>query len=409
VAAFFSRHQFWDTTATGPKALRHLSSDKSAVREGQAMSDRNCPFSNLQLKKPADRVSWSDELAAFAVSQHADVARILSDCRFSANLANIDQQSGQLPIEKDVSAAVPKVIHLIRDRLDWIRRQIEQTVQAVCQKWYHRSSFDLQQDLIVPCCQDLALSLTGCETGGSEAENLLELANTVFLTVHTDRARADMATAELVQHFQEIMTRRRRSPRDDLVSVLVAIDQPTCVLSPLIQMFVGLATSLPLFLGNASLALLLNPEQKNCYLQSPTASVGELLRYAGPAQVVYRLALQDALVGDHHFQRGDRLGLLLAHANRDEQVFTEPEKLDFSRKSVPHLSFGKGMHACLGAPIIQAAGAILPYNILSRFPQMQIDIANTNWGGSQTIQGIIALPIWNTETTGTPRCRIRER
>ena len=367
----------------------------------------NYPFLNWQVKKPADRVSWSVELAAFAVWQHADVARILSDRRFSANLVNIDQQSGQLPVEKDVSAAVPKVTNRIRDRLAWIRRHLEQTVQAVCQKLDHRSSFDLQQDLIVPCCQDLALSLTGCETGGSEAENLLKLADTVFLMVHADRARADTATAELVQHFQEIITRRRQSPRDDLVSALAAIDQPTCVLSPLIQMFVGLATSLPLFLGNASLALLLNPEQKKLYLQSPTASVSELLRYAGPAQVVYRLALQDAFVGDHHFQRGDRLGLLLAHANRDEQVFTEPEKLDLSRISVPHLSFGKGMHACLGAPIIQTAGAILPYNILSWFPQMQVDIANTDWGGSRTIQGIIALPVWNTETTGTPRFHIR--
>ncbi len=366
------------------------------------MSDRNCPFSTWQLKKPADRVSWSDELAAFAVSQHADVASVLSDRRFSANLTSIDQQPGQLPVEEVVSAAVPKVINRIRDRRAWIQRHLEQAIQAVCQKWNHKPSFDLQQDLIVPCCKELALSLTGCEAGGSEAKNLLELADTVFLMVHADRARADMATAELVQHFQEILIRRRQSPQDDLVSALAAIDQPSCVLSPLIQMFVALATSLPLFLGNALLALLLNPEQKNRYLRSPTASVNELLRYAGPAQVVYRLALQDALVADHHFQRGDRLGLLLAHANRDEQVFTEPDKLDLSRTSVPHLSFGKGMHACQGAPIIQAAGAILPYTVLSRFPQMQVDIAKTDWGGSQTIQGIIALPVWNTEATDPP-------
>lgn len=366
------------------------------------MSDRNCPFSSWQLKKPVDRVSWNDELAAFAVSQHADIASVLSDRRFSANFTSIDQLSGQLSVEKDVSAAVPKVMNRIRGRRAWIRSHLEQTVQDVCNKWNHQPSFDLQQDLIVPCCKDLALSLTGCETGGSEARNLLELADTVFLMVHADRARADMATAKLVQHFQEIMARRRQSPRDDLVSELAAIDQSACVLSPLIQMFVGLATSLPLFLGNASLALLLNPEQKNRYLRSPTASVNELLRYAGPTQVVYRLALQDAHVADHHFQRGDRLALLLAHANRDEQVFAEPEKLDLSRTSVPHLSFGKGMHACLGAPIIQAAGAILPYTVLSRFPQMQVDIAKTDWGGSQTIQGIIALPVWNTETTDPP-------
>ena len=158
-------------------------------------------------------------------------------------------------------------------------------------------------------------------------------------------------------------------------------------------MFVGLSTSLPLLIGNIMLTLLSDPKQKLNYLKTKKAAINELIRFASPVQVIYRLTLKDARIGNHQFKRGDRIALIITHSNRDTTSFRNPDKLDLERNAVAHLSFGKGKHACLGAPIIRKAIEIIPHYIFSQFPIMKYNIANLKWGGSPTIQGINSLPV----------------
>jgi cytochrome P450 len=351
----------------------------------------------MQVNIPENRIAWSKNLSAWVVWQYADVVNVLNDKRFSANAANFEHQTVQLPLEEDIPASGHELINRIQKPLLWAGEQMRQSVESKCLNLKNMAGFDMQKDLITPSCNKLTLLLTGCEVDAAEAEKLLEYAQTVFLNVSdVERKQAENATVELSKFFMKHINYRRGNPGDDFVSIFAKSNQPVHVLlSPVIQMFVGLSTSLPLLLGNILLCLLENPDKAERYLQSPKSAVSELLRYAGPAQIVYRLALRDVEIGGHQFRRGDRLGLLLSSANRDKDVFIKPDTLDFGRNAVAHLSFGKGIHACLGAPVIRKAIEIIPYSILSCFKDLKVDIANISWGGSQTISGITALPVFN--------------
>ncbi len=349
----------------------------------------------MQIKTPENRISWSENLSAWLVWQYADVVNVLNDRRFSANAANFEHQTVQLPVEEDVSSSDHELVNRIQKPLLWSGEQMRQIVENKCLSLKKKNSFDLQKDLITPSCNILTLLLTGCDVKGSEAEKLIENAQTVFINVSDHgRKKAENATVELSNFFLHHINFLRENPGDDFVSIFAKSNQPVHVLlSPVIQMFVGLSTSLPLLLGNIMLSLLENHDQAERYLKSQKASVSELLRYAGPAQIVYRLALQHVEIGGHQFRRGDRLGLLLSSANKDKDVFINPDILDLERKAVAHLSFGKGIHACLGAPVIRKAVEIIPFSILSCFKDLKVDIANISWGGSHTISGITVLPV----------------
>jgi len=348
------------------------------------------------IKKPNSPIAWSEPLTAWTVWTYNDVVSILKNPNFSASAANIEHQAEQLPsIEQDPSAAHHHVINSIQKQLDWSRRQISQTATDICQKLQGQTSFDLQKDLILPFCQQLAMLLTGTSVKEKEAQLLLEAAQSIFLmNGKANQIEAEKATIELSKYFLPLIEQRRLMPTSDFVSVFAQGEHPGYVLlSPVIQMFVGLATSLPLLLGNVLLSLLSYPQQARRYMEQPQQAVSELMRYAGPAQLVYRLTLKDTFVNEHLFKRGDRLALLLTHANQDSTVFNNPKTLDFNRNAVAHLSFGKGIHACLGAPIVRTIVEIFPHIVLSKFPELTPDIANIRWGGSNTIRGVEALPI----------------
>jgi len=331
---------------------------------------------------PDAPIAWDEALAAWSVRRYDDVVAVLGDKRFSAAAGIVEPKPDRLPSGPDPSAARQHVALCVQRRVQWARQQILSAAEASCSSLGTRRSFDLQQELIVPCCQRLSLLLTGVSSEGAEAQRLFGSAQSVFsVTDDGQWQNAELATAELSRYFLALITKRRESAQDDLVSAFAQGDDPAHVLlSPVLQLFVGVSTSLPLLLGNALLALLSDPEQAERTLQQPDQAVGEILRTAGPVQLVYRLTLENAVVGGHAFERGDRLALLFSEANQD----ATPEA---------HLTFGKGVHSCLGAPIIQAAVEILPHTILNRFPGLKPDASGIRRGGSKTIRGVTALPV----------------
>lgn len=324
---------------------------------------------------------------------------ILKDQRFSAAAANAVLPHNAAPYcQKDPSAAAQELIQSIQKQSDNIRQQLAKTITEYCLLLQSKNTFDAQKELILPCCQELAFRLLGLSCSPSEKTILLEYIQRVF-EFSSDNPIAQEATIELSKYFLKIIAERQSNPQEDFLSLLLQSGQaPAVLLSPIIQMFVGVATSLPLLLGNVLLTLLTNPLEKEKYLVSPTQSISELLRFAGSAQVVYRLALDKVQIGTHWFERGDRIALLLAQANFDEACFENAEKLDLGRNAVAHLSLGKGVHACLGAPIIRDALELIPQIILKNFPYLEPNITDWQWTGSQNIKGIATLPIVNQKT-----------
>jgi len=342
---------------------------------------------------------WNDRLGAWAVWGYPDVLAILKDQRFSAAAANAVLPNNAAPYcQKDPSAAAQELIQSIQKQSDTIRQQLTETITEYCLLLQSKDSFDAQKELIVPCCHELTFTLLGLSCSPSEKTILLKYIQRVF-EFSSDNPIAQEATIELSKYFLKIIAQRQSNPKEDFLNLLLQSGQaPAVLLSPIIQMFVGVATSLPLLLGNALLALLTNSLEKEKYLKNPAQTLGELLRFAGPAQVVYRLALDRVQIGAHWFQRGDRIALLLAQANFDEACFENAEKLDLGRNAVAHLSLGKGVHSCLGAPIIRDALELIPQIILKNFPALEPNIAEWHWAGSQNIKGISAIPVVNHKT-----------
>lgn len=355
----------------------------------------NCPWFHQHIPKPPAPILWNDRLGAWSVCGYQDVLAILKDQRFSAAAANAILPDNAAPYSfKDPSAAQEELIQSIQKQRDNLRQQLINTVEEYCLKLPSQNSFDAQKDLIVPCCQQLAFQLIGATATPSEAAILLKYTHSVFVD-----SNAQQATIELSKYFLKIIAQNQAKPQEGFLNTLLQSGQaPAVLLSPIIQMFVGLATSLPLLLGNALLVLLTNPLAKEKYLKHPASTVGELLRFAGPAQVVYRLALDKVQIGQHWFERGDRIALLLAQANFDDACFEVAEKLDLERNAVAHLSLGKGVHSCLGAPMIRDALELIPQIILKNFPTLEPNITELQWTGSQNIKGIDTLPVVNNKT-----------
>jgi cytochrome P450 len=156
------------------------------------------------------------------------------------------------------------------------------------------------------------------------------------------------------------------------------------------------------FLGNAVLALLRHPDQLQRLREDPTLTeraVEELLRYDPPAQTTTRVALQEVEIGGRRIEPNQVVFAVLGAANRDPQVFPEPDRLDLARHPNPHLAFGEGIHFCLGASLARAESQIALRALLDRFPHLRLVEEEPCWRPNYILRGLKRLLV-SPSTTG---------
>jgi cytochrome P450 len=98
-------------------------------------------------------------------------------------------------------------------------------------------------------------------------------------------------------------------------------------------------------------------------------------------------------IGGHPIRAGQFCALLLGAANRDPEAFAEPDRLDLGRAESRHLSFGQGVHFCLGAGLARLEAQVAIGALLRRFPDFRADVASPEWRRSMTLRGVTRLPI----------------
>lgn len=223
-----------------------------------------------------------------------------------------------------------------------------------------------------------------------------------FVTTSTspDRyARASRAMEELGGYFGGLVAARRRTPADDLLTGLVdALDrgvftsEDELVSNCILLLFAGHETTTNL-LTSGLYHLLASPAQLERLRRDPSlgpVAVEELLRYDNPAHGLTRVAVQDVEFGGVTVRRGDRVFAFVTAANRDPAAFADPETLDLARRPNRHLSFGAGIHYCLGAPLARLeAGIALPL-LLERLGEMRL-LAEPTWKPLLVLRSIEAL------------------
>jgi cytochrome P450 len=168
------------------------------------------------------------------------------------------------------------------------------------------------------------------------------------------------------------------------------------VLANLILMFpAGHETTINL-IGNGLYTLLRNPEQMAHLRRSPELidkAVEEILRYEPPQQVAWRSVLADCEIGGKHIRKGEQLMMLLGAANRDPEVFSDPEDFDITRERNPHLSFGNSRHACLGAWFARMQGALALSLFVAEFSDVRLRAQKPAWYPTMSFHGLKSLPV----------------
>jgi len=207
----------------------------------------------------------------------------------------------------------------------------------------------------------------------------------------------------MAEYFHGLFERRRREPGNDLTTHLVQAEQHGNALTNeeltanVILLFgAGHETTVNL-IGNGLLALYRNPDQldllKNDLSLLPNA-VEELLRYDPPVQVARRSALEYVEeIGGISLEKNRTVVCLLGAANRDPEIFSDPDRLDITRRDVQSLSFGGGIHYCLGAQLARIEAEIAIGTLLRRLPNLQLDdIEHPDWRQTFVLRGLNKLP-----------------
>jgi cytochrome P450 len=147
------------------------------------------------------------------------------------------------------------------------------------------------------------------------------------------------------------------------------------------------------------LALWRNPDQMALLRDNPAlmpTAVEEFLRYDGSVERAFtRIVVDDETVGGEVMPGGDMVVPILAAANHDPAVFTDPERLDVTRSPNPHVAFGKGAHYCLGAPLARLEAEIALSTLLRRLPDLRpaAPLDSIRWRLSPTFRSLEGLPV----------------
>ena len=204
-------------------------------------------------------------------------------------------------------------------------------------------------------------------------------------------------------YFRDLIERKRRTPGPDLASRLIdalsgaedALDAH--LLNLLVLLFHASHHNMMNFIGNAVLALAARPECLELARASPRLlrqAVPELLRFDSPVQYISLVARESIALRGEGIAPGEAIVLGVGAANRDPEVFAEPDRLDLSRRPKGQLAFGLGAYRCIGATLAELEGAAALSRLLHHFVEFRAANEPIGWRTSPFVQrGPVALPI----------------
>lgn len=243
---------------------------------------------------------------------------------------------------------------------------------------------------------------------GVPPEDRATLRTWADLVVHRDEGvqglppAAAQSALRMLHYFTEMLADRRARPRDDLTGALIAAEIDGDRLSDreiigfLFLMVVAGNETTTKLLGNAMYWLARHPSERD-RLRADAALVPrwveETLRFDNSTQALARLASRDVELHGTKIAAGERVVLLVGSANRDERVFPDPDRFDLLRDTSSSLSFGQGVHFCLGASLARLEARVALEEVWRRMPDYEIDAANAVRVHSVNVRGFAALPI----------------
>jgi cytochrome P450 PksS len=218
-------------------------------------------------------------------------------------------------------------------------------------------------------------------------------------------AKAQELMLDFTTYMRDQFQQRRYEPRDDLLTSLLQAEEAGDQLSEeelfsmVILLIVAGHETMVNALGNGVLALLRHSEQMAQLRRDPSLTPGaveEMLRYDAPVErATTRFAATDVTLDGQTIRRGDVVSLVLSSANRDGAQFPHPDAFDIAREPTRHLSFGRGIHYCLGAPLARLEARVAVDALLQRLPPLRlaVPVESLRWRTIPVIRGMQHMPV----------------
>jgi cytochrome P450 len=379
-------------------------------------------YTRLRATDPMHQTAFG----SFVASRHAEVSLVLRDKRFGKDFAErtirrygpksmeepVFRSMGHWMLQKDppdharLRGLVVKAF--TARRVEDMRPRIQQVVDQTLDRIIPQGRMDLIEDFafrlpVTIICDMLGIPEEQRElfyTGSRDGGRLLD---PVPLSSE-EIAKGNATNLMAAMYFQQLFDLRRKQPGDDLITQLVQAEEDGSKLSNeeltanIILLFgAGHETTVNL-IGNGLLALHRNPDQLALLKANPgliTNAIEEFLRYDSSVQMSGRVALEDIEdLGGKRIPKGENVLCLLGSANHDPAVYPDrPGSLDITRPNVKPLSFGGGIHFCLGAQLARIEAEIAIASLLRRLPDLRLDDAeNPQWRPTFVLRGLKELP-----------------
>jgi len=376
-------------------------------------------YRRLREKEPIHQ----SPMGFWVLTRYEDCVAVLRDQRFGreefqqmlSSVYGDDSEKPQLPrsmlfrdppdhtrLRALVSKAfTPRMIETMRDH-------IQEIVDRLLDRVQDTGRMDVMEDLAYPLpvtviCEMLGVPVTDHASIRGWSADIARSLDAIGLP--SDQAiveRGRTSRRALAGYFRRLVPERRARPQQDLLSGLIAAEEQGDKLSQdeviamcLLLFIAGHETTVNL-IGNGTLALLRHPDQMR-KLQADPALIGnaveELLRYDSPVQRTARITSIDAEVGGQPMPKGTMVITALGAANRDPAQFPDPDVLDVTRKDPRHISFGFGIHFCLGAPLARVEGQLALGTLLRRMPKLALAESNPEWRESSVLRGLKRLNV----------------
>jgi cytochrome P450 len=383
------------------------------------------PYPHYERLRSTDPVHITPH-GMYLASRHAEVSLVLRDKRFGKDFVERSKRRyGPKIMEEPIFRSMSHwmlqqdppdhtrlrglVVKAFTARhVEDMRPRIQQVVDQTLDRVAERGRMDLIEDYafrlpVTIICDMLGIPEEHREAFYSGSRDGGRILDPVPLTP-TEIAQGNAGNLMAQMYFQQLFELRRRNPGDDLTTQLVQAEENGSKLSNeeltanIILLFgAGHETTVNL-IGNGLLALHRNPDQLALLKARPELianAIEEFLRYDSSVQLTGRVALEDIEdLGGKKIPRGETVLCLLGSANRDPAVYPDhPDRLDITRQNVRPLSFGGGIHFCLGAQLARIEAEVAIATLLRRLPDLKLDDAeNAEWRPTFVLRGLKRLP-----------------
>jgi cytochrome P450 len=379
------------------------------------------PYPAFAQAREVAPVQWHEGLGLWLAFTHAEANAVLRDRRLGRIWAdkvpaerfesfNLIHRNAILEMEPPHHTRLRRLIStaFARGHVERLRPWVEELAGRLVDELLEESAGSRPVDLLT-MAEQLPVAVIAELLGVPEADRplLRPWSNAVVKMYEYDRTRrreddAERAADEFVAYLRGLAAERRRHPGDDLVSHLVSVrdaegdrlTEDELVTTCILLLNAGHEATVNVT-ANGTLALLRNPGELARLRADrsllPTA-IEELLRFDSPLQLFERTATEDVEIGGITVEQGQKIAALLGSANHDPAVFAAPETLDVGRTENPHISFGAGVHFCIGAPLARVELQATFGALLDRTSSMEL-------GGEPVrrpefvIRGLASLPV----------------